>query len=272
MPVLEEFASKKIAAQAAKSDVTEDRAPVFYGIMGAKGGVGATTLAINVAVALSRDFAPTTLVDANLQQPDAAVMLGQSTKISISELVQRHAEMDKELLQACSTSVVGAPHCSLLGPLADGSSALNTDLTQISECLLAAKSLSPFWVIDLPRHLDKHLMELMDKCNKLILVLEPTIASIASANRWLTIFTELGYDQNKVLCVLNRSGGKQSAVEEQLRNFPQFADAVRIPNAYSFLEKCSTEGEPAVLKNRREVFSQSMSSLAKLLAESGQNV
>jgi pilus assembly protein CpaE len=272
MPALEISALKKTPVRTVEPIEKVDRTPAVYGIIGAKGGVGATTIAINLSVALSRDFAPTTLVDANLQQPDAAVLLGQTTKVSISELVQRQAEIDKELLQACSSSVAGAPNCSLLAPLADGSSALSTDLSQISECLLAAKSLSPFWVLDLPQHLDKHLVEIMDKCNKVILVLEPTMASIASANRWLTIFTELGYGESKVLCVLNRSGGKHSAVEEQLRSFPQFAHAVRVPNAYSFLEKCSNEGEPAVLKNRRDIFSQSVFNLAKSLAESGQHV
>ena len=272
MPVLDLPTTKKIPARSENIGLKKDRIPVIIGVVGAKGGVGATTLAINLSVALSKDFAPTTMVDANLQQPDAAVLLGQTTKVSISELVQRRAGIDKELLQACSSVVAGAPDCSLVTPLSDGSSALSTDLSQISDCLLAARALSPFWVVDLPHHLDKHLVEIMDTCNKVILVLEPTMASSASGSRWLKIFAELGYDENKVLCVINRSGGKQSAVEEQLRSFPQFARAIRIPNSYAFLEKCSNEGEPAVLKNHRDIFSQGVINLAKLLAESGQHV
>jgi len=240
--------------------------PTTIGVIGAKGGVGATTLSINLAVALSQNHGMTKLIDANLQQPDAAILLGQTLHCSIGDLVERHENVDKSLLDACFSPLTHAPECSLIGPLNDGSSALTIDLGQIADCLRSIKYFSAFWLLDLPHNLDKHLVELMDKCDRLILVLEPTIAAIASANRWLKVFAELGYPQNKVICVLNRSGSKVSAVENELRNFNQFANALRVPNSYAFLERCSNEGQPAIVKNPRDPYSTGITQLAKFLA------
>src|SRR5438105_3154382 len=51
------------------------KAPVI-GVLGVKGGAGATTIAINLAFAMSKRYGSATLIDANLQQPDTAAMLG----------------------------------------------------------------------------------------------------------------------------------------------------------------------------------------------------
>src|SRR5580658_8825890 len=45
-------------------------APPVVGVLGAKGGSGATTIAVNLAVAIASMRVRTTLIDANLQQPD----------------------------------------------------------------------------------------------------------------------------------------------------------------------------------------------------------
>src|SRR5690606_36824899 len=51
-------------------------APVI-GILGAKGGVGSTTIAINLAATMIGEGLDAPLADLNLQQPDVALMLGK---------------------------------------------------------------------------------------------------------------------------------------------------------------------------------------------------
>ncbi len=236
------------------------------GVLGAKGGVGATTTAINLSVALSRQVGSTILLDANMQQPDAAVMLGREPKYSLLDLLQRADELDASVLDACLIPVAdGVGGCALLSPPLDGEALVKSHLTEVAACLENMRGFSESWLIDLPKHLDRHLVTLMDSCDRILLVLEPTLLSISSARRWLSVFLELGYAAQKIVCVVNRCGGKVKDVEEFIGAFPQFSKLDYIPNAFQLTQKCSIHGEPAVVRHPRQAYSKAIEKLATRL-------
>jgi len=65
----------------------------------AKGGVGCTMLATNLAIGLNTDETPTVLVDTNLQFGDISVFLNLQVKNSIADLASRIEEIDAEVLE-----------------------------------------------------------------------------------------------------------------------------------------------------------------------------
>jgi flagellar biosynthesis protein FlhG len=62
-------------------------APRQVVVAGGKGGVGATTIAVNLAVALVRHDLRVVLVDANFHQPDAAVLCGLEQRETIADVL-----------------------------------------------------------------------------------------------------------------------------------------------------------------------------------------
>lgn len=62
-------------------------APPLIVVAGGKGGVGATTIAVNLAVALAQQGQRTVLVDANLNQPDAAALCRLEEKETILDVL-----------------------------------------------------------------------------------------------------------------------------------------------------------------------------------------
>lgn len=62
-------------------------APWLVAVAGGKGGVGTTTIAVNLAVALVRHELRVVLVDANFQQPDAAVLCGLDQRETIADVL-----------------------------------------------------------------------------------------------------------------------------------------------------------------------------------------
>jgi pilus assembly protein CpaE len=234
------------------------------GILGAKGGVGATTLSINLALAFSQICGRATLVDADLQQPDVAASLDLHSAYSLLDIVNRSQPSDADVLQTCTTAIhESSPNCRLLAPPRHGEAHLSTNLTIVSACLRHLNQESALWLIDLPRHLDKHLVTIMDMCDQILLIFEPSVTAVNSAQRWLGTFEDLAYDRRKISLVLNRSGGRSKGVEEQLGRVFSNAGICRIPNAYSLVEKCNAAGEPALARHGKEPYSLSVFGLAQ---------
>lgn len=232
------------------------------GVIGAKGGVGATTLSINLAAHLRQCF----MVDANLQQPAAAIMLGRGPKYGLVELLERADPGEIDVAVACSVPIsLNQPNAHLIsGPL-DGSAALTLNLTQLATCLEQYRDTSASWLIDLPKHLDHHLVTLMDQCDKLLLVFEPTLAATTMATSWMRVFSDLGYSGEKIIPVLNRSGSKPKSVQSEIENAELFQRLVRIPNAFELAEDSWRQGEPAALVNPKSAFSAAVRQLAAAL-------
>lgn len=241
---------------------TPVRSPII-GVLGAKGGVGATTASVNLAAALGRNNKNTTLIDANLQHPDAAIVLGKEHIFSIMELIERAGEVDANMLAACSTPFSdNLPACRLLSPPLDGEAGISTHLSELSECLRTMRQHSAYWVIDLPKHLDRHLVTLMDRCDRIVLVFEASLPSLTAAKRWIKVFKELEYPSERVVFALNRTGGKVKLVEQQLEAVAPFAHLHRIPNAYELCEKSIARCEPAIVTQPRSPYAMAMNKLA----------
>lgn len=252
------------ASKGSSLPIKNTRAPIV-GVLGAKGGAGATTLAVNIASALSRRLA-TTLIDANFQQPDAGHVVNVEPAHSLLTLIDRGSDVDEQLVQSCSRPANGA-HLSfgLLLPPMDGVAAVNTNLSELAHTLSFIRTFSDCWVVDLPRHLDKHLVTMMDMCDVILLVFEATVSGVAACQRWLTIFTELGYEQERIICVLNRSSGKYADVERQLPTLFGTRTIMRIPNASAINWECSTAGTIAVMRHPNHPFARAVYELAERL-------
>lgn len=245
----------------------------IIGILGSKGGVGATTIAINVAAALAQKAGnKTTIFDANFQQPDAALMLAKEPINSILDLLTKESQLDDKIFNACRYEVKGG-HSSLgviSGPLS-GEAGLRTNLTRAAGCLQQMAMLSQSWVVDLPGHLDKHLVTMLDSCSVVAVVVESNLTSIAASKRWLEHLQDLGFDKSRVVVVINRAGGKFKHLEAEIAASCAGRELARIPNAFAIAEECAISGEPIVFRHARQPYTKAIVKLAESLQKSASN-
>jgi len=240
---------------------------VCVGVLGAKGGVGASTIALNLSIALSRDGKNVTLIDGNLQQPDISIMIGQEAEHSMLEFFSRGVYEEK-LFNACSLTLqtdAKQGRCSLLSAPANGEAGTESTLSDITAGLTPLLHKNEFVVVDLPKNLDKHLVTIMDKLDLIVLVYESNLASVAACRRWLKFFIELGYESDKTVMVQNRAGAHGSVNDRDSQQLLPSTNRVKIPNAYSLIESSAASGQAAVTKSPTHKYSLAIFELAKSL-------
>jgi Flp pilus assembly CpaE family ATPase len=247
---------------------TSDATPVslaapIVAVLGAKGGVGASTIAVNLAAAAAASGLTTTLVDANFQMPDVANLVGHEASHSLLELTSRGKSIDQLIFQACRQEVLAdSRSLGVLLPPSDGEAAIKSNLTQLADCLDQVKHFNDLFVVDVPGHLDRHLVTLLDRCAQIVLVFEATISGVAACHRWLQIFTELGYERDRVILVCNRSGSKYKGVEQQLGTCFAGMNIRKIPNASSLTRGSSNNGIPAVSSHSGSRYARAINKLS----------
>jgi pilus assembly protein CpaE len=254
-------------AKERQEQTKETMAPAIA-VLGAKGGVGTTSIAINLAIAIASGRMRTTIIDAHLQRPTLVHLLGTEPQHTLLELVDRRTHLDESLFRACTAEVDHLLPVRFISPPLNGSGGVKTNLTELTEVFERIRSYSDVWVIDVPPNLDRHLVTMLDCCSKIALVFEATVAGVATCRRWLEVFKELGYDDKKVICVLNRAGSKFRAVEDQLNEV--FADQklFKIPNSAQLLWQSSTRGIPSLLLQPKSPYARSIIKVAQAAVDS----
>lgn len=241
------------------------RAPVI-GILGAKGGSGATTVAVNLAAAFAQQDLHAILLDANLQQPDAACLVACEPEYSLLELIERSDQADGDLIESVGIKLqAGKGKLSLLSPPLNGQAVALCDLSRLSLCLDNIRPLADVWVVDLSNRLDKHLVNLLDRCDFVVVVFEASITGIAACRRWMDTFVELGYEDEKIICLLNRSGARKDSIEKAVANCFSRRQIFKLPNVFSAAFDCSAQGEILVVAQPQNPYSQAVRRLAQLL-------
>ncbi len=171
-----------------------------------KGGVGRTTLAVNLAVAAAAELKrETVLVDGAFQFGDVAVLLNLNPKgKSIAELVPELESGGEP--ESLDTFVVG--HSSglrvLLAPPSPEMAELVT-ATAVRRIIEALRSRHELVVVDCPPAFSETTLAVLDAADTILAVLTLEITSIKNIRLFLEVAEQLGYEREKLVLVLNRA-------------------------------------------------------------------
>ena len=99
-----------------------------------------------------------------------------------------------------------------------------------------------------------------------------TVTALAAARRWFDGFQDLGITNDRLVAVLNRSGGKLKEIEKQLSADLNGVPLLRLPNAYEACESASIEGVPVIAKYPRIAFSKAIDDLLVVCQRAGLDV
>jgi pilus assembly protein CpaE len=170
----------------------------------AKGGVGSTTIAINAAIALHRELGrKVCLVDANLQFGDHRVFLdlGLDRK-SIVDVVSAPA-IDADLVKQVLVKHDSGVDLLLAPPSPETAELVRPEhLPHIAEVL---RTLYDYVLIDVDKRLDDVNLGVFEAAEIVFVVMTADLSCLKNVRLILETMNHLGYPNEKVHLVLNRS-------------------------------------------------------------------
>ncbi len=263
MPVM---ASGGAAGGAAADDDGGQEGQVIA-LFSPKGGVGRTTVAVNLAVAAATELGrQVVLMDGSFQFGDVGVLLNLNPKNkSIADLVPELEAGDPEL--SLDTFVINhsAGIKVLLAPPSPEMAELITP-QGVKRVLEALRRQNDLVIVDCTSWFNETTLAILDSADTVLTMLSLEITSIKNMRLFLEVADQLGYEQNKVKLVLNRADSSLGIrVADVESSIGRKVDHTIVSDGRSVVYALN-RGVPFFLSNREAQVSQDILRLAQSIA------
>jgi pilus assembly protein CpaE len=216
-----------------------------FALIGVKGGVGATALAVNVATALARaGNANTLLVDLHISRGDAALYLGVEPRFSVLDALDNTHKLDEAFFRGLVTraqtrlDLLAAP---------DTVGANRLDAVRVRSLLEFTSKQFEFTVVDVPRT-EPGAMDALDGMKSIVVVTTQELPAVRSAAVMANRLRQR-YGKDRVLVVMSRLDRQSDISREDVEKVLGAPVAHVFPSDYRLTMQSLNTGRPVVLDN-----------------------
>jgi pilus assembly protein CpaE len=211
------------------------------GFLSAKGGCGATTIALHAAVELPRvTNSKALLADLDFDSGMVAFLLKTGNKYSIGDAMWNTQRLDESYWKALVTN--GIPGLEIIGaPVPTAREAPKFDYLHV---VLSFVRTQYDWVIlDLGRGLGSSSLAALDEIDELFIVTTFEVPALHQAKAIVQRLLGSGYSPNRLHLVLNRAPKHYEITMQELESMLGTPIYAVIPNDYSTLSECYADGK-----------------------------
>jgi pilus assembly protein CpaE len=208
-----------------------------------KGGIGCTTIAVNVAVSMASNGNNTLLMDGSLQFGDVGIMLNLRSPASIVDLIENVSDLDQDLLSSVLQEHSSGLKVLLAPPRPEMAELVSAvDIKTLLETLRAAFD---YIVIDTSSSLTEVNLTMLDIADKIILVARQDLPSIKNVSRFFDLSEGLEYEKKKVILVINHGSKKLNISVKNIEDTLKWPASAVIPEDLSAY-MAADQGKPLV--------------------------
>jgi len=228
---------------------------VTYVFLGAKGGAGTTTVAVNSGVELARlSKRPTVIVDLKQCLGEVALFLGVRPRFTVLDALENLHRLDKDFLKELLSK-----HKSGLDILA-GSEQFDRpnpqDSAAIEELLRSLSKTYEHIVIDVGNMMNACTVSALYAAETVFLVTNPDVPSIRNAQRLIDRVRQLGAGSERVKILLNRVSDQHLIAPKQIETALGYGIHHSFASDYRTVSEALNSGVPLSMTNNSDLSSQ----------------
>ena len=228
---------------------------VTHAFLGAKGGAGTTTVAVNCGVELARLTKRSTIVvDLKSSLGEVALFLGVRPRFTLLDAIENLHRLDKDFLKE-----LVAKHKSGLDILA-GSEQFERpnaqDAPAVEELLRVLSRMYDYIVIDAGNVINAPVASALYAADTIFLVTNPDVPSIRNAQRLVERVRQLGAGGERVKVLLNRVSDQNIIAPKQIETALGYGIHHTFSSDYRTVSTALNSGVPLAASNNSEIASQ----------------
>jgi pilus assembly protein CpaE len=216
-----------------------------YAVTSAKGGAGATSVAVNLATTLaSTAKTRVAILDLNSPVGDAASYLNLKPQYSLSDALACASRLDSVMLETFMTK---SGNVSLLPGPKQFKSGLSP--AALAKLLRVVSGTYSHVFIDLPSSLDQEVLQIVtDSSEAVLVVMTPELPAIWRTHRLISTLAGSGC-ADRIRLILNRDNSRDEITEKEITRALNHPVYFRLPNNYTAAIQAINKGKPIVEVN-----------------------
>ncbi len=233
-------------------------------VFGAKGGIGKTTIATNLATALVRETGQTVaLVDMDTRFGDVAIMMDVPVDRNIADLTRRLDHVDRTNIKEYLV-----PHSSGVGILPAPSHPGDWNVVSpdhIEQIVRLLAQTHDFVILDTPGTFNEMVAAALEMATVVLLVTSMDVASIKDTVLALNMLRSWSFPREKVKLAINHANVANSVKEKDVVRTLEYEVFWQIPYDES-VTKSTQLGQPIVLTKPNSRVGANLIDLARVIA------
>ncbi len=244
-------------------------------VFATKGGVGKTTLAVNLAVALGEHTGRrVALADMDLEFGNAAALFGgQHPKASIVDLCQRPGRIDEGVISQVierpagyNVDLLAAPSSPEQAALVDGEGR-QEQRNYVGEVLGVLRGMYPWVVVDTACNFRETNMTILDQADTVLLLTTPDTLALRNTAACLDLLLgQLEYGEEKVKLVLNRYNSAVGITIGNINRGLNYQISFSLPSDAVTAVNAANTGIPFMKKRARNQLTERIVEIVEHLA------
>lgn len=212
-------------------------------VFGAKGGIGKTALAVNLATHLAMSKRKVILLDCNLQFGDTGLYLGMEPKQTLAELLQEQRNPTLDTVNSflsyhqSGLRVLFGPKSPEYAEIVGG--------TNVDKVVSVLRNYYDYIVIDGAVGFSEVNLSLLDLCNRILFVTQPDLCALKNSKKAFLVLQSLNLEQKIKLAMVEskNSSIKKNDVERVLGHKVEMV----ISSDEKTMAACLNQGRPVVM-------------------------
>ena len=232
-------------------------------VLPAKGGVGATSIATNLAGVCVRNGDRACLLDLDLAMGDALAFLDLSGGYAISDVIANMQRIDRGLLDASVLHHGSGVH--VLSQTEKMQEAARIDPASISSLIRFLRQHYKTIVLDGLRTLDDHAVAALDACDHVLLLVTQEVPAVRRGQRCVSFLRQLGHDDARVRLVVNRYSRAAEVKNELVADTIGLPISATIASDYPALIRSINRGSLLIEEAPRSQLAKEIEALGSLI-------